>query len=401
MKIKKFLIIFSLLLVLSAIGIIGGQSGRKVMANISGGEGVEETAGASSITLSHLDGGEVSWSVEGSAAAFKLTWSKSSDPTYPPRLGDKTQYYAGSASSGSITDFSGGGTYYVRVCEYISGGCGVYSNQIEITLGTPEEEEEQTAAVNSIALSHVSGSQVSWSIDGYSSNGFKLVWSKNPNPTYPTRSGDKFEYLSSPGHSSSSIDAFSGSGLYYVRVCEYISGVCGVYSNQIEVVLGTTIEIEEVEEETVEEEVVSQGGEASKAAWYFDKLFQRLKKLELKLGKAAPSLVITPQQKATLIDARLEAIDGFLLTVAIFGLDFEIDASEAAIDDGENGLSVVGLEIGDRLLIKGRVDEESGVIKASLIHDRSVRKDIIEIIRAEIDEILRMIDELRARLEEI
>jgi hypothetical protein len=91
----------------------------------------------------------------------------------------------------------------------------------------------QTNHVTSISLTG-EGQSVSWSTVGYSKSGFKIVWSKNQNPTYPTRDGDKYIYLSDPNANNTALDAFSGNGTYYVRVCEY-TGVCGVYSNEITV----------------------------------------------------------------------------------------------------------------------------------------------------------------------
>jgi len=67
------------------------------------------------------------------------------------------------------------------------------------------EEKSENVNVNSISLSG-SGSSVSWSVDGYSEKGFKVVWSKNSSPTYPTRSGDKYKYFSNPSASSSVVN---------------------------------------------------------------------------------------------------------------------------------------------------------------------------------------------------
>ena len=191
------------------------------------------TGSVSSITLSAAGGSKVSWTTKGiSKQGFKLVWSKNSGPTYPCRDGDKYNYYSdANTASGSIDAFSGEEDYYVRVCEYLGGKCGVYSNQIKITLGTAA-----TNAVKSITLSS-SGSTVNWTVNGYSKNGFKVVWSKNSGPTYPCRDGDKYNYLSDPSASTSSLDVFNGAGTYYVRVCEYLGGACGVYSNQITVAL--------------------------------------------------------------------------------------------------------------------------------------------------------------------
>ena len=105
----------------------------------------------------------------------------------------------------------------------------MYSNNAQATAPNVASGE-----VKSITLSG-SSKNISWSVDGYSENGFKVVWSKSSGPTYPNRSTDTYHYASSPETKSYTIYAFDGSGVYYVRVCEYLGGSCGIYSNQITV----------------------------------------------------------------------------------------------------------------------------------------------------------------------
>lgn len=93
-------------------------------------------------------------------------------------------------------------------------------------------KEIKTLAVSSILL-FGNGKTVTWKTGGYSKNGFKVIWSKNSGPTYPTRDGDQYQYFSSPEANSTTLPAFAGSDEYYVRVCEYLGGVCGVYSNEV------------------------------------------------------------------------------------------------------------------------------------------------------------------------
>ncbi|MBD3311497.1 MAG: hypothetical protein GF349_03305 [Candidatus Magasanikbacteria bacterium] len=192
-----------------------------------------ESNTVNSITL-NLEGSTANWSVDGySPKGYKLLWSKNPKPSYPTRAGDKYAYYSNPNSrSGEVDLFDGPGTYYVRVCEYLGGKCGLYSNQVTVELGTAGNDE----VVNSINLT-VNADTASWSVDGYSPKGYKLLWSKNPEPTYPTRSGDKYSYLSNPDTRSGSLHAFDGPGTYYIRVCEYLGGACGVYSNQVTVEL--------------------------------------------------------------------------------------------------------------------------------------------------------------------
>lgn len=207
----------------------------------------QETASTdSSVTSIALsgNGSSVSWSVDGySSQGFKMVWSKSSGPTYPTRSGDKFEYYSSAKTrSGSVYAFDGAGTYHVRVCEYLGGKCGAYSNEVTVDLATKETDYGSAKAVpqgsvTSIALSASGEAGVSWVTDGYSSKGYKIVWSRNSGPTYPTRNGDKYKYKSDPDTAHVELYGFDGSGTYYVRVCEYLGGACGVYSNEIVVEL--------------------------------------------------------------------------------------------------------------------------------------------------------------------
>lgn len=99
-------------------------------------------------------------------------------------------------------------------------------------------EKKETAGVVASIKVTASGERVAWTVDGYSKSGFKVVWSKDANPTYPTREGDQYQYFSDSGARQSNVlAAFAGAGTYYVRVCEYLGGACGKYSNSVTMTL--------------------------------------------------------------------------------------------------------------------------------------------------------------------
>lgn len=204
----------------------------------------------------YASGVKLTWSTTSvdTSKGFKIVKSTSTNPVYP---GSSAVYVNGSTKS-YAWEIKDGKTYYFRVCQYTGAACGVYSNNAAVKAPYVVTETPKTNSVTSInlypvallsslknlsdnilATSTPTGSQykVGWTVNGYSASGFKLVWSKNPAPTYPNRSGDKYNYYSEPSTSQGVINAFDGPGTYYVRVCEYLGGACGVYSNQITVIL--------------------------------------------------------------------------------------------------------------------------------------------------------------------
>jgi len=119
---------------------------------------------------------------------------------------------------------------------------GMTCSKTTASKGEKQEQKEEKkelpkgAGVTSITAT-VSGKVVRWSEVGTAPQGFKVVWSKVEGATYPPRSIDRAWYFSEPHADQAELHAFDGSGTYYVRVCEYSNGACGVYSNQVQVQL--------------------------------------------------------------------------------------------------------------------------------------------------------------------
>jgi len=58
--------------------------------------------------------------------------------------------------------------------------------------------------------------------------GFKVVIKDSLNPVYP---GDEYHYLANASVRSDVWSNLEVGKTYYFRVCEYLGGKCGVYSN--------------------------------------------------------------------------------------------------------------------------------------------------------------------------
>lgn len=96
-------------------------------------------------------------------------------------------------------------------------------------------EEVSSNSQGSILLKGESGLnavKLNWALSNMTSKmGFKVVVADHENPVYP---GDEYHYLTDANIRA---DEWGGlrNGVHYFRVCEYLGGKCGVYSNNIKV----------------------------------------------------------------------------------------------------------------------------------------------------------------------
>jgi len=192
------------------------------------------------------NGIKLTWDIANFEASqgFKVIKSSESNPSFP---GDTAVYLSSPDSRSYLWDITDGKVWHFRVCEFAGSGCGVYSQDVSVQapLKVVEEkkvevkEEESDGEVDSIKLTVTKKSdekvKLTWTVDGRSEKGFKIIWSKNDHPTYPLGDGDKFHYLSDPSAREDIITDFDGGHKYYFRVCEYLGGKCGVYSNEVSV----------------------------------------------------------------------------------------------------------------------------------------------------------------------
>lgn len=187
------------------------------------------TSGSISISAHQVSNGvKISWTVSNLdvSQGYKVLKSTSPNPTYP----SNNLYYIGDSSArNTVVPVTDGKSYYFRICRYNGSGCDSYSNTVQVT--APDNTPVST--VNSISLSSAGGGSVTWNYTGTVNNGFKVLWSKsNSAPSYPPGGGVQAYYTDG---TSKTVNAFDGAGTYYVRICEYLDGTCGTYSNTITV----------------------------------------------------------------------------------------------------------------------------------------------------------------------
>jgi len=128
-----------------------------------------------------------------------------------------------------------------------------------------------------------------------------------------------------------------------------------------------------------------------------------------------PSITINPQGQTKLNSVSVTAINGNILTVSVFGLNFSVDQSGAKITgiyvllpipgsatstatSSTSSIQTVTISVGDKVSVNGSIDQTTGIIKATLIRDLSKETQSNNDIKARINQLLQMINQLRAQL---
>ena len=117
-----------------------------------------------------------------------------------------------------------------------------------------------------------------------------------------------------------------------------------------------------------------------------------------------PSLFIGPNGKGIISGMVVSAPSGSPSTmgVEVWRLRLNVDVSEARIipeqNTGTTTSTTTAMAVGNKVSVKGQMNPDTGVVKASVVHDLSVRAEKVSRIQKRIEELLRKLNELRERL---
>ncbi len=173
---------------------------------------------------------EVNWDGGGSfSKGFKIVWSSSTQtPTYPE---NDSVFVAGTSAWETIIAGNPGTNYYIRVCKYNGSSCVFYSDAYNFTFAkaaVPTAVQPATISITSMTDKVVGFAYINWDASGYLPSGFKIAYSEtNPNPIYP---GDSAVYIDNSATRSAVVEGVP-THTYYYRICQYLGGICGSYSN--------------------------------------------------------------------------------------------------------------------------------------------------------------------------
>jgi hypothetical protein len=172
----------------------------------------------------------VSWEASGNfSKGFKVVWSdRTQTPTYPE---NSAIFVAENNTWSAVVTGDPGTNYYIRVCKYNGSSCVFYSSVYNFTftkVAVPTAIPPATIRITSMTDKVVGFAYINWDASGYLPSGFKIAYSEtNPNPIYP---GDSAVYINDSAARSAVVEGVP-THTYYYRICQYLGGVCGSYSN--------------------------------------------------------------------------------------------------------------------------------------------------------------------------
>lgn len=146
-------------------------------------------------------------------------------PVYP---GSSNHPLLQGARSDSWKNLSAG-NYHFRVCATKANQCLKYSNDVAVSIS----EEDRTSIVLN---GYSSGGKVnlSWASGFASAKGFKVIVSDAPGVTFP---GNSHHLVLSSTATTDSWENLEKGKTFYFRVCENLGSSCGIYSNEISIIV--------------------------------------------------------------------------------------------------------------------------------------------------------------------
>lgn len=128
-----------------------------------------------------------------------------------------------------------GQSWHFRVCQKIGDNCGIYSNDIviKVPINTLDDNAYKISSLFlTVSIKSGNQAQLNWTAVGNAPAGFKIIWSQNPNPSYPAQNNEQVLWLDSFKRETI-VNSLTSGKTYYFRICEYLGDKCGQYSNEV------------------------------------------------------------------------------------------------------------------------------------------------------------------------
>lgn len=175
----------------------------------------------------------VSWDTEDSSQikydSIKILYSTSPNPTY----GHSNVKDVSTSKNNYFFEIADGQLYYIKVCAYVSNRdkCISYSNEVSV------RSPQVRVVASPFRVEANNANEVEWDYEGYSKEGFYVIWSDKEITKNMKHSDYRVKYVNVKSEGKAGLNAFKGDGTYNVNVCVKSGKECSVSSETVQIQL--------------------------------------------------------------------------------------------------------------------------------------------------------------------
>ena len=132
----------------------------------------------------------------------------------------------------------------------------------------------------------------------------------------------------------------------------------------------------------------------------FSSAFDNTVQSGVKVEQMPSSLSIGPNGQIRMTGASLTAISGSNLTINVWGLTFNVNASRAQLaGSSRQAIALTDMQVGDKLTVTGTIDPSTGAVTGQVVVDYSlVTRQASTALQSRISQLLQLIQQLQSQL---
>ena len=132
----------------------------------------------------------------------------------------------------------------------------------------------------------------------------------------------------------------------------------------------------------------------------FSSAFDNTVQSGIKAEQMPSSVSIGPNGQIRMTGASLTAVSGNNVTVNIWGLTFNVNASQAQLaGSSQQTIALTDMQVGDKLTVTGTIDPSTGAVTGQVIVDYSLAtRQAGSALQSRINQLLQLIQQLQSQL---
>ncbi len=132
----------------------------------------------------------------------------------------------------------------------------------------------------------------------------------------------------------------------------------------------------------------------------FSSAFDNTVQSGVKAEQMPSSLSIGPNGQIRMTGASLTAVSGSNLTINVWGMTFNVNASQAQLaGSSQQAIALTDMQVGDKLTVTGTIDPSTGAVTGQVVVDYSlVTRQASTALQSRISQLLQLIQQLQSQL---